>query len=108
LLQIFFEALSNAIDNVARGARTIKVTNSEKEGMISVYNDNYGINTDWHEQKNMYMSEWVFTTYKCGDRWKIERHGDRRPEHTWCGAAACIYTIRAIQLEANVSAARRV
>jgi len=78
LLQIFFEALSNAIDNVARGAQTIKVTISEKDGMISVYNDGYGINTDWHEQKNMYVPEWVFTTYKCGDRWKVEHGGDTR------------------------------
>jgi hypothetical protein len=75
LLQIFFEALSNAIDNIARGVQIISI---KKKGSISVYSDGCGISTDVCEQKRMYVPEWVFTTYISGDRWKDKRGGHKR------------------------------
>jgi len=86
LLQIFFEALSNAIDNIARGVQIISI---KKKGSISVYSDGCGISTDVYEQKRMYVPEWVFTTYISGDRWKGQARWSQAAErprgeaHAW-------------------------
>ena len=66
ILRIFIEALSNAIDNVARSAKTntpckeIKVSLNMSTGQTCIYNDGESIPVEFDKDENCYVHSLIF------------------------------------------------